>query len=357
MDYHISTITLNTFINQDINLLDLSTYLKVDDDILGYKYKWDNQVIIKGIFKKNNRISFFNNQMTLKLQHPIINRIINVKIFSNGSFHFTGCTNTNDGELLTKLLIHKFNNIQCNDSIKVTRDTNGILFNKETNVIYNDSLEAFGQRKDDNNYTINNIFYQFIKTKNVFTSKKFTNKSKEVRDSNGMVIGNCEIRMLRGTKFYINNNIIIDMERESILLNEQLIGNIVYNTKPIINSPVRDINTINYEIKKIQNCIIHTKINCINICFKTSFTINRLQLLESLKKLNYIITYNPEIYSGVKLAYKQNDQSKGICECTDKCQCNTVTFLIFESGSIIATNFKDINCIDNVLKSFMTLIK
>ena len=356
MDYHISTITLNTFIDQYINLLDLSNYLKIDNYILGYKYKCDNQVIIKGIFKKNNRISFFNNQMTLKLQHPIINRIINVKIFSNGSFHFTGCTNVNDGELLTKLLINKINNIQCDDLIKVTRDTNGILFNKETSVIYNDSFEAFGKKKD-NYYVINNIFYEFIKTKNVFTSKKFTNKSKEVRDINGIVVGNCKIQMLRGTKFYKNNNILIDMESESITFNEQIIGNIIYNIRSINRIIVQEIKSIDYKIKKVQDCIIRTKINCINICFKTSFLINRLQLVESLKKFKYTVTYNPEIYSGVKLAYKENDNYKGICKCIDKCKCNTITFLIFESGSIIATNFKNIECINIVLNSFMNLVK
>ena len=42
----------------------------------------------------------------------------------------------------------------------------------------------------------------------------------------------------------------------------------------------------------------------------------------------------------------------GICNCSNKCTCENITFLIFQSGNIIVTGFKSTESIDPILKDF-----
>jgi TATA-box binding protein (TBP) (component of TFIID and TFIIIB) len=74
----------------------------------------------------------------------------------------------------------------------------------------------------------------------------------------------------------------------------------------------------------------------------------------------FISEYKPEKYSGVKLRYKiskQLQQQNGICNCTCKCTCNNITFLIFQSGNIIATGFKSVEEIEGIVDQFKNLIE
>jgi TATA-box binding protein (TBP) (component of TFIID and TFIIIB) len=358
MDYKISTITQTCYINQLINLYDLGKYLQIDQDIVGYKYNFNNNMIIKGIFKsKSTTNNFFNNQLTVKLRHPLNNRIINVKIFNNGTFHFTGCTLTNDGELLTNFLIDKINNIKCNQEILLEKDENGIYIDKKTNIIYNTFFYSFGI-KTENKYVINNIAYDFHIQKQFFINAKIT-KKRTILDTNGNIIGSCDILMSKGSKLFMNNNIIIDLNKQKIFYNEKEIGNILFNitSSSITRDNLESTHLLKYKIKSIENYHINTITNCINVCFNVNTIINRLKLTEYLKNNNYIASYDPEIYSGVKLAFRQNKYNNGICYCNLKCICNTVTFLIFESGNIITTNFKEIDSINHTINFFMKLIK
>jgi TATA-box binding protein (TBP) (component of TFIID and TFIIIB) len=352
MDYRISTITLNTFIEKQINLQDLGTFLKIDNDILGYKYKSNNNIVVKGVFVGST--SFFNNQLTLKLKHPKCDRIINVKVFNNGSFHFTGCTNVSDGKFLTEFLINKFNNVNCNIAVNLKNDANGISFDPKTNIIYNNLYKTFGQ-KLDNKYMINNQCFFYNKQRNIFISEKFTNKTKQVLDRNGKNIGFCKIIMLKGSRLYNNSNIDIDISTEQVKYKDIVIGNIVFyikEQKTILNKEI----SIEYKMNFIDNYNITTKINCINACLKLNIIINRINLVRLLQESNYIVTYNPDIYYGVKLMYKQNEYQDGKCHCKTKCTCNTITFLIFESGNIIVTNFKEMNSIQKIINKFKEIL-
>jgi TATA-box binding protein (TBP) (component of TFIID and TFIIIB) len=351
MNYSISTITLNTIINNPINLYDVATLLPIDNDILGYKYKHNNDIITKGIFKMNKTTkNFFNNQLTLKIKHN--NRIINVKMFNNGSFNFTGCTNENDGDFLTRLLIKKINNIKSDKYITLSR-IEGILINTETNIIYDNNYKTMGY-KFESCYKINNASYIYHEKRNVFISHSNL-KTKTVLDINGNNIGYCKITMLKGNNLYKNNHVTIDLQNDTVLFMDTLIGNIIYYTSDSIIKLSKPIN-FKYKPTEIKINSITTKINCINACFKMYFCINRNNLVRFLKENNYIVTFNPDIYSGVKFTYKQNDTMDGKCHCQNKCTCNHVTFLIFESGNVISTNYKNTNDIQYIIDFFSSLI-
>jgi TATA-box binding protein (TBP) (component of TFIID and TFIIIB) len=355
MKYSISTITLNTIIDHHINLYDVATFLPIDDDILGYKYKHNNDIITKGIFKVNNTTKkFFNNQLTLKIKYN--NRIINVKMFNNGSFNFTGCTNQNDGDFLTRLIIKKINNINSDKNVSLKRIEN-VLIDTETNIIYDNSYNTMGYKLElvnESCYKINNASYIYHEKRNIFISHSNL-KTKTVLDINGNNIGYCKIKMLKGSKLYKNNKVTIDLQNDNVLFMDTIIANIIYYTS---DSIIQLSEPINFKYKPMQIKInnIVTKINCINACFKLSCCINRNNITCFLKENNYIVTFNPDIYSGVKFTYKQNNKMDGKCHCKDKCVCNHITFLIFESGNVISTNYKNINDIQYIIDFFNNLI-
>lgn len=119
-------------------------------------------------------------------------------------------------------------------------------------------------------------------------------------------------------------------------------------------------------------------INCINIFFDLKYQLNRQRLFNNLLEKGYMTEYKPEKYSGVKLIYKINQNYNlqnnlevikcsstkksndaymlGICTCNNKCTCNNITFLIFQSGNIIACGFRKISEIDLILYSFKHLM-
>jgi TATA-box binding protein (TBP) (component of TFIID and TFIIIB) len=104
--------------------------------------------------------------------------------------------------------------------------------------------------------------------------------------------------------------------------------------------------------------MIDFNINCINIYFTLDYEINRQRLYEQLIKSNFICKYKPESYSGIKLIYKiglNNDNCKGICICSDKCTCTNITFLIFQTGNVIATGFKSVNGIEKITNHFFSI--
>ena len=52
---------------------------------------------------------------------------------------------------------------------------------------------------------------------------------------------------------------------------------------------------------------------------------------------------------------KGTSPCKGICVCSDKCTCTNITFLIFQSGNVIATGFKSQEQITLAVQDFLSL--
>lgn len=126
-------------------------------------------------------------------------------------------------------------------------------------------------------------------------------------------------------------------------------------TKEIVNFIINYLNKLNKNnnfILKNELKLINIDIVLINSDFVCGFEIKRDILFNILKKMNLYVTYEPDIYPGVKLcffynSYKNND---GICNCDKKCKgkgsgnkindCKKITISIFQSGSIIITGAK-----------------
>ena len=111
----ISTITAISKISNIIKLSDLYEKLNINDEI---KYIEFNS-LSKGINNKkkkrnNNKIKkVFYNQLTI---HIFLNKIINIKIFNNGTVQMTGLKYKESGYEIMKILINQFKNI---DNIKL----------------------------------------------------------------------------------------------------------------------------------------------------------------------------------------------------------------------------------------------
>ena len=123
---------------------------------------------------------------------------------------------------------------------------------------------------------------------------------------------------------------------------------------PFKNTDIKKLDGIINDDTKIKS-LIDFNVNCINIYFSLNYEINRQRLFNKLVEHDYICKYKPESYSGIKLIYKYglNNIKNGICSCSDKCTCTNITFLIFQSGNIIVTGFKNTKEIDNILNNFI----
>jgi TATA-box binding protein (TBP) (component of TFIID and TFIIIB) len=108
--YRISTMTMITSFNCNINLEVVSRYFKLDDKIFSMVY---GDKPVKSInIKKNNR-PFFNQATIIVKLNPLKN--INIKIFSNGKIQMTGVKKKVDGEEAVLLIMEKL------------KKTNGII--------------------------------------------------------------------------------------------------------------------------------------------------------------------------------------------------------------------------------------
>jgi len=107
---------------------------------------------------------------------------------------------------------------------------------------------------------------------------------------------------------------------------------------------------------------VHHHICMVNTDFKTHITISRQDICRIIKRhYGIIVTYEPEIYPGVKICYSWNEDyldrsryDEGKCYCTGRCtgcedrpakgngNCKIVTICVFLSGNIIITGGKSI---------------
>lgn len=104
----ISTITMNCSLGVVVNINSFAKYVVLDEDgILSVKHgdrknPATNRTIIP-LKKKQSKRNFFN-QVTIFMK-PKNSSKINIKVFNNGSLHFTGCKNIDDFVCVTDNLI------------------------------------------------------------------------------------------------------------------------------------------------------------------------------------------------------------------------------------------------------------
>lgn len=406
----ISTITLSCQLPVcNLNLTNIGKYLDIDNEIIGIKYNYADLNVMKGkysttVYKKakiknvdkiNKRL--FYNQITIIYNNNGNN--VNVKLFKNGSLHLTGCKNVDDGTKITKTIYQKLISLKNKtDTILLTKDINGILLDNDNLIYSHTDKQIIGYKLNKTNtYIINKKEYTIDNKTKMFISTKFeTQRRKFIYNLDGDYIGYSKIELLKNkNKFYKKNvNIFFDTSNDLIYHNnDNIIGKVTYdiNNSCITNlSSIPDIIEINYDCNPFINKdysldinnlnlknSIDLNINCINVYFNINFIINRQRFYEKLINLNYICKYKPESYSGIKLIYKINltnnlnfetlnisnnknhseTKPTGLCICTTKCTCISITFLIFQTGNIIISGFKNIDQIEPVTRDFINLCK
>lgn len=361
--YEISTITMNTklpYKNVELNLYNIFKYIEIDDIVNGMKYNGN----IKGIYKTrlNNTTKSFYNQINMIIYY---NKCINVKLFGNGSLHLTGCKQVSDGENVTKIIMGILDNLDSKySSILVVRDKNGVLLDNENNIYSKKYNRILGYVKDNvyhihrKEYIIDNKYMYYLRCKNITE-----NRTTRLLNFDGDDIGSVHIKLVNNKKkFYKNSNIKYDYDKCVVLYKDLLLGFIEYN----INIDETDIpeEKLVYEIDYKCNAYIvkqdHIKdydinVNSINIWFDIGYKIDRNKLYKSLLDKMYICKYNPESYCGINLTYKYNINKDGFCKCVNKCTCTNITFLIFHSGKIISTGYKNMDDIDTIYKRIIKL--
>ncbi len=100
-NYRISTMTLITSFNCNINLEVVSKYFELDDKIISMVY---GDKPVKNSKHKTNR-PFFNQATIIVKLDPL--RKVNVKIFSNGKIQMTGVKQVEEGSQALNLIINK----------------------------------------------------------------------------------------------------------------------------------------------------------------------------------------------------------------------------------------------------------
>ena len=396
----ISTITLSTHLpNCQLNLTNIGKYLDIDDEIIGLKYNYADISIMKGkysttIYKKakvkniekiNKKL--FYNQVTIVLKYD--DRCVNVKLFGNGSLHLTGCKSIEDGEFVTKSIYTKLKTLSNRTlPILLTKDINNVLVDKDKLVYSYTNCKVIGYYKStEKKYVIHNKEFVIDTKTKMFTSDKMETKRRRfIYNLDGEYIGFSKIELLKNrNKFYKKNtNIHYDIPNGLIYHNhDNIIGKITYDidqTKITDTDYLSDIIEIDYNCNPFtiepDNNIIFNKtnidlnVNCMNIYFTLNYKINRQRLYDKISESNYICKYKPESYSGIKMIYKipcrltkmtleepikELEEPRGICVCSDKCTCTNITFLIFQSGNVIATGFKSQEQITLAVQDFLSL--
>jgi TATA-box binding protein (TBP) (component of TFIID and TFIIIB) len=384
IDVKISTITLSTQLpGCSINLTNVGKYLLIDDVIIGIKYTYAKLNVLKGkycttVYKKSKvkcdekiNKNLFYNQVSIIVNNN--GNHINVKLFGNGSLHLTGCKAVSEGKEVTHLLYNKLCELRnVTDVILLSKDENGVWLDKDCLIYSNDIKQIIGYKIPfSDSYVIANKEYDIDRKTGLFIGKKFeTQRRKALLDCDGNHVGWCTLDLIKNKKkFYKkNSNIWIDYNHGLIYYdNDLIIGRLVYTPDNISSKKdtANDVIEIEYEccpFVKNDYAIPSEPIidvNCINVYFNIEMKINRQRFYEKLLNLNYICKYNPESYSGIKLLYKisknSDNEEFGICSCSYQCTCTNITFLIFQSGNVIATGFKHESQVDHVTKNFIEL--
>lgn len=410
IDYSISTITMSLYSSNNIslNLINIGKYLIIDNEkldgeksdqkvlrLIGMKYNLCKTTIFKGIYETNNYKQCKNknrkmiNKKTFYNQITFIIRIFNpnetesysdcnVKLFENGSFHLTGVKDINDGKLIFDKIYEKITEISTkNHNILLCKDSNGIYLDNE-NFIYgstNNNIIGFKYTKDNNIfYNINNKDYTFtqftysplqIPGYGLVYNNIESKRTRHILDLDGNNIGHCQIVLFKNrNKLYKNSKIIY--QNDLIYSKNILLGKIDYFIDKTItlDNPDNNVKEILYNPKyyKTAECgnpDYNYDVNCINIVFSINSKINRNNFFLKLLDKGYICKYNPNQYSAILLTFKMNELNNtynGLCYCDKKCSCSNITFMIFQTGKILAVGFKNTDIIGEILNEFRKLI-
>lgn len=361
-------MTLAISLHSSVDLVNIAKFITINEIILGLKFKMGDFFIKKGICNNKN---CFANQVTLILN--LKEKKVNVKIFSNGRLHITGCTSKDNALEVKKLLEEEFNKITKNILCKsdFTIDPNGILLAKSdenTKFIYSRNYKCIGiYIKDDQGQSVYIIKGSdrcyFNKEKNALISQKNNgNYTYSIFDLDGNKIGEKKLCLFSSKKvFYKNKSIDVFYDpvsdSELLISGKNVIGKYIYDIydsscdKSIINSDNLIWITENKDLKNFDPEIYSAMFS-----FNLGISIDRQLLFKKLIENGYITKFDPNKYSGVNWSLKliKENEIVGKCDCKKKCICNTISIMIFQSGNVICSGIKNednINLVHSYINS------
>ncbi len=345
------------------NLYNIANYIDIDSTIIGIKYQvHPNKVLIRGEYKKS--IKTFPNQVSLKI--CLSNkRNVNVKIFRNASLQITGCREESEGKQIWDIIqvyLNKLDKKWINITLEKTIDDNYLT---NDDMLYSSNLkQVIGYKIDYLHFNINNDTVKRHKItegitegttlKDVWISTKVIHNKRNIYSIDSEYLGVSKVVLFNNAKkLFKHDNLFIDYNSNKIIIKKdestQVLGNIVYDLKESRFGKTTLQNDFNYScssfiFREKSNLNPTTNILSINTSFKIGFKLNRQVLFDILKDSNETVFYNPLEYLGIVLNYfDENTSAK-------------YTFIIFHTGSVITSGFKDINKINEFTLKFTRFI-
>lgn len=360
--YKISTITLCTSIpNCELNTFNISRYLPINDFVIGIGYNG----VVRGEYPKGKK-SFYN-QVSLILKYN--GKLVNVKVFKNGSLQVTGCKSEQDGKFIYEKLYNILQSIQLQVPVNVNViDGVPIVVFDGIEYIYSFETNSVIGTKTPKGYIINRGVYNVIQIDNkmYFISVKHFTKKRNLLFLNGEVAGFSKIK-IKNSRLYSNPGSLVRNVDNKIYNNENCIGEIIYTISTDERVPCTS-GIYNYNCSPFtvtpDKLIIQTNVNCINIFFNVQQEIDRKEFYEYLLKDEWVCSYNPNVYSGIRLVFKIPYSNEDDCsplpidvlKNKSSVLCYNVVFLIFRSGSIIVSGLKSSSLIKSILLLFKEII-
>ncbi|NDC95528.1 hypothetical protein EB118_13710 [bacterium] len=385
MDPRVSTMTVTTqFPNCELELINVGRYLVIDEIILGIKYSQGTLNVLKGRYltahykkakdKKDSHINrrLFYNQVSLVMN--VNGNCVNVKLFKNGSIHITGCKNVEDGHVAAYTLYNKLIALKgvCS-RITLFKNEDNVLMDRD-NLVYTHGVphKIIGHKQNDRyiihkkDTVIDHKTGMFI---NVTPQKE---RKRLIYNLDGEMIGYSKIELLNNrVKFYKKDTNIVKCDGSNDLVyfkDSVLIGRngYVYDESKVNPDSIKPSSfEVDYDCYPFSDPAytlakdeLRIYIHCINVYFNMEMMINRQRLVNELTQRKYFCKYTPEYYTGVKLVYFFNElhNTNYICNCTTKCTCTKVTFLIFQTGNVLGTGFRSTDQIKAAVDHFKNLM-
>lgn len=374
------TVAVNIFKSQPdsaVNLNHLNEFAYLTDDIVGLKYEWKGERIMKGsyrttIYKKSkqkdvkriNSRSFYNQiSMVVKLDEK---KQCNAKLFSNGKMQLTGCRNTIDGVNVTNKVIEYLNELASKTFRKQCTFNNDGAFCFDNTIVSIEEPHTIIGYTSNGEYTINNKKCVFDKDLRMFVTKKtFGCRTHIIFDLNGKESGSMSIKLAKNKKRFYTKNSNVSIENNLVYVNQDhVIGkvNVVVDPNAVTALSSNKLESdkivclkgtafyVNRDIiDKLQNNseVSDIEVYSVMASWNLMYKLNRQRLLDELARQGYMVRYNPETYSGVYWLFKlptwtTKPELKGHCPCSSKCTCENVSVIVFQSGNVIASGLRSI---------------
>jgi len=354
--YRVSTMTMITGFNCNINLSVVDRYFKKDNIIISMVYG-DKPVKSSSIKKKTGR-PFFNQATIVVRLDPL--KKINVKIFSNGKIQMTGVKKEKEGLYALELILQKL--FLTEGKVHLSK----LLLSQQIDML----LDKFGYKEIPDYYYMfpekppkKSAWYKYNVTPEMIHEEK--DKIMEQKRLDKKNYGHTFGKTIDWRSLLLEN---IREETEKVINIERVYEDLLsfYDNKDV------EIHALAVEDpKRIK--ILPIEIVLINSDFNINFKIKRNILHSILKdKYNIVSRYEPGIYPGVNNKYFWNTNNigtdkEGQCICKNDCSgkgngegdgnCKKITIAAFQSGSIIITGAKHVKHIDNAYAFINRVIK